>query len=69
MKILNDCVIVFLTLTRPLLHAILGTATCKYPIPCTEFAISELKKKPFIKALFSIFKRILCCLPFIPYSE
>lgn len=46
------------------LRPILGPAECKFPIGCTDFAISQLQSEPFFKAIWAIFKRVLACNPF-----
>lgn len=60
MKIINYIVIALLALIRPLL----GPASCKFAISCGEFALTELKEKPFLKAFWSICKRLFSCNPF-----
>lgn len=53
--------LIFLIKTiRPLL----GPASCKFPISCTEFAITALSSLPFHKAVYATVKRVFYCNPF-----
>jgi putative component of membrane protein insertase Oxa1/YidC/SpoIIIJ protein YidD len=48
---------------RPLHHAVLGPATCRYPTACTQFAINQIQERSLPVALCNIIKRLLACNP------
>lgn len=48
------------------LRPLLGPATCRFHISCTQFAITKLKEETLLKALWHIIKRLACCHPLYP---
>ena len=47
------------------IRPLLGPATCKYPISCTDFAVQQLQEKPLAYACIAIIKRIVSCIKFL----
>lgn len=52
-----------LILARPLQHAILGVASCLYPVSCTDYALQQLEETDLHTALWLIIKRVVSCNP------
>lgn len=58
---INHLLIFFIYGLRPLL----GPASCRYQVGCTQFAVLQLQKKPLLSALWHISKRLFFCNPFV----
>jgi len=43
------------------LRPLLGPASCRYEIGCTQYALNQLEKERLVKAMWLIIKRILSC--------
>ncbi len=43
------------------LRPLLGPASCKYEVGCTQYTLNQLKEKNLIPAIIASAKRILSC--------
>lgn len=60
MPLINKALLLIINTLRPLLGP---PASCRFAIPCTDFARIQLKEHTFFYAVWSISIRILSCNP------
>lgn len=51
------------------LRPLLGPATCRYEIGCTQFTVMQLQTLPFHQAVVRSIQRVLSCNPFFKYRD
>jgi putative component of membrane protein insertase Oxa1/YidC/SpoIIIJ protein YidD len=43
------------------LRPLLGPASCRYEIGCTQYALNQLEEKRLVQAIWLIIKRVFSC--------
>lgn len=62
MNLATRLISLFLRLMIQTFRPLLGPATCKYPIGCTQYALEQLNEVPLSQALWNIVKRVFSCI-------